>query len=213
MELALRQEAGVATQDDAAFEAAASSDAYLPRFQLMTSSSEKCKRGEFPINHYAIVEGQTFTDLDKEVDVLVLSWHPKALDMSGDAIVASYDTTSDLYKDIQTKSGVKDSKCMFGPEYLLYIPSVGKYATFFLGSKSARKEARSIQALLENAATIKSKLIEWKTYSWQAPVIIGCSTEFEIPPREDLVAKVKQFHDSENVPEPELAPEDEGRVR
>lgn len=30
---------------------------FLARLQLMTANADKCKKGEFPVNHYAVVEG------------------------------------------------------------------------------------------------------------------------------------------------------------
>lgn len=209
--LALRQECGLVKSDEQ-FEAAVAGGAYLPSLRLMTSSSDKCKSGDFPINRYAIIEGGNYIECDKEVDVLVLDWHPKALDMSvAGEVTAAYDTETELFKDIQTRSDIPNSKCMFGPEYLVYIPSKGKYATFHLGSKSSRREARSMQSLLEKAATLKSKLIETPKFKWQSPVVTACSTPFPIPPREELIEKIKQFRDSEK--QPELAPQEQGDVR
>ena len=212
MELALRQEAGLA-KPDSDF-AAVSGDNYLPRIQLMTSSSDKCKRGEFPINHYALISGQNYTDLSKEADVMVLSWHAKAMDMSGDEILVSFDPATELFKDIQHKADhTKDSGCMYGPEYLVYVPSLTKYASFFMGSKSARRESNNMHAQLELPATLKSQLVEWKTYSWQAPIVTSCSTKFDIPARESLIAAIKSFHADESRPAPEMAPEENQRAR
>ena len=64
---------------DEAFDASTKSGNYLARMQLMTANSEKCKGGDFPINHYALVTGSNMVDIGKDVDVLVISWRPKAI--------------------------------------------------------------------------------------------------------------------------------------
>lgn len=179
--------------DEKMFEMTTSSGAFLPRVQLMTSSSEKCKAGEFPINNFAFIAGQNYKDLGKEVDVLVIHWRPKAVDMSGEVILSSYDGNSDLFQKIMTKADVKDSKCMFGPEFLIYVPGERKFATFFMGSKSARKEAPGIKALLKNACTLKNKKIEWKTYTWFAPFGVPCNTPFELPTNEAIMEELNKF--------------------
>jgi len=204
-------ELGIAKQDDLA--AVVDSGDYLPRVQLMSAASQLCKTGEFPINSYAFVQGQDYFDLGKEADVLVIHWRSKAIDMSGDEIISSYDAESELFKSIQTKSGGKDSGCMYGPEYLVYVPKNKQFATFFLGSKSARREARSMHQRLSKAATLKSALIETKSFSWQAPKITPCSASFEIPGIELIKPQLEKFNGEKgsNVEAPaEVA---EGRAR
>jgi hypothetical protein len=209
--LALRQEAGL-VRSDKEFESAVAGGSYLPNLRLMTSSSNKCKSGDFPVNRYALIEGGNYIDLGKEVDVLVLDWHPKALDMSvAGEVTSAYDVDSDLFKSIQAKSELKDSGCAFGPEYLCYIPAVKKYGTFHLNSKSSRREARAMHAQLERAATLKSKLIEGAKHKWQSAVVTACSSEFPIPERQEMLDKIKMFRDSEK--QPELAPVDNEAVR
>lgn len=189
------------------------SNSFLPRVQLMSSSADKCKKGEFSVNHYAFVQGQDFIDLGKEVDILVIHYRAKALDMSGDDIISSYDAESDVFKKIQTDSTKKDSGCMYGPEYLIYVPSQKKFATFFLGSKSARKEARTVQQRLGKAATLKSALVEWKSFSWQVPKCTPCSATFEIPSVDLIKPEVEKFDNPEasNVETADEAPQ--GRAR
>ena len=46
---------GVQKYDDDTFKEVVTSGGYLARLQLMTSQSNKCKSGDFPINHYALV--------------------------------------------------------------------------------------------------------------------------------------------------------------
>lgn len=171
------------------------SSTYTPRLQLMTANSGKCKSGEFPINHYALIQDQKFNDLGEAVDIAVIAWRPKAIDMSDtDTIMTVHDVKDPEFKRIQEQSAVKESGCMFGAEYLVYIPEVAAFATFFMGSKSARRESPALKALLYKAATLKSHLIETKKYAWQTPLIVACSSPMETPPEAQLRTEVERFN-------------------
>jgi len=184
---------GLAKYDDSVFKETTKSGDYLPRLQLMTSASDKCKSGEFPINHYALIRDQNYDDVGEAVDLLVVTWRPKALEI-GDEVISVFDPESPEFKRIQEKSGEKDSGCMYGPEYLVYLPSAKVFATFFCGSKSARREAPTIQNKLGKPATLKAKKIETKKYTWYAPSCTACSTPFETPDIEDLKKAVEKFN-------------------
>ena len=191
-------DAALSKYDDAAFSSATKSGEWLPRLQLMTSSAEKCKRAEFPTNHYALVDGSNFIDIGTTVDVLVITWRPKAIEM-GDEVITVYDPSNPEFARIQELSDVKDSGCMFGVEFLLWVASQGRFATFFMGSKSARRESANVKALMKKAATLKSSLIETKKYSWQSPCVSPCSTPFDPPNLDALMVEVKKFNNPESV--------------
>jgi len=199
------------TEDDKMFQAATGGGDYLPRLQLMTSASEVCKKGEFPINHFAIVRDQNYHDVGESLDLLVIAWRPKAMEMD-EEVITSFDPTTELFQDIQARSSQADSGCMFGPEFLCYAPDHDVYTTFFMGSKSLRREAPNMKARLQKAATLKPKLIETKKYSWYSTIVTACSTPFDVPPNEDILAQVEKF---KNPPEPEIekAADDSGDDR
>lgn len=178
--------------DIEAFAKTVQSGDYLPRLQLMSSNSDKCKTGDFPINHYAMVRDQTFIDLGNDVDVLVIAWRPKALEI-GEELVTSFDQESKTFKDIEERSATPNSGCMYGPEFLMWIPAQSAFATFFMGSKSSRKEAPNVHAKLQNSGTLSSKLVETKRYKWQTPIMKGCSTPFNMPDQEAMQAEVDKF--------------------
>jgi len=189
-----------AVMQDEAFKSL-QSGTYLSRLQLMTSNSKQCKAGAFPVNHYATISQGNYKDVGKELDALVITWHPKAIEMGDEAVVSTFDSESDLFKDIQERSEVADSGCMWGFEYLLYLPDTQEFTTFFFGSKSARREAPNMQAQLQKAATISSKLIETKKYSWQAPKITACSTPFDLPTQEEIAENIEKFNKEPEAPE------------
>ena len=187
---------------------------WLPRLQLMTSNSKECKGGQFPINHYALVRDQNFKDLGKAVDILIIEWRPKAMEIDEQVYVV-YDPDHADFKRIQEQSNVKDSGCMYGPEFLVWIPDIEEFATFFMGSKSSRREAASVRTLLRNAGTLKSKEISTQKYTWWSPIIEKCTSSFDPPAQEEILEQHAKFT---NPPEPgiEMAPEEKpegGRAR
>lgn len=178
--------------DDDAFADATKTGEYLPRLQLMTSNSDMCKSGEFPINHYALVDGQKFADLGAEVNVLLIAWRPKALQM-GEEIISVFDNKDPEFARIRELSAEKDSMAMYGPEFLVWVPDAQKFATFFMGSKSLRREASSARDLLENAATLKAQKISNAKYTWFSAKVERCTTLFDLPNQESLDEEYNKF--------------------
>jgi hypothetical protein len=192
---------------DEDFQKVVTSGSYLPRLQLMTANSEPCKTGEFPINHYALVRDKVYQDLGLTVDILLIAWRPKSLDMGGEIVIAEYNPESDPFKAIVEKAEIKDSGCMYGPEYLVWIPSTKSFALFFMGSKSARRESPNLNSRLLKASTLKSKKIETTSYTWYCPQVTPCRTPFEIPDQEDVKEQVQKFN---NPPQQEIQKVEDG---
>lgn len=187
---------------------------WLPRLQLMTANSTKCKSGEFPMNHWALIVGTTYADLGKEPDLLVLGYRFKALDTSGENIISNYDPQSvEWAKIVDLADNTKDSGCMYGPEFLVYIPSQKKFASFLMGSKSARREAPDVRARVGKAATLSCRLAEKGKNSWMVPICKQCSTPFDLPDIAEVQDQIMKF---KNPPAQEIesAPADtSGRER
>lgn len=185
---------------------------YLPRLQLMTSASAKVKDGDFPTNHYALVLDQDYTDLGKQVDVLILAWRPKAMDL-GATIVTSFDPKDPGFLDIQKRSSQPNSNCMWGYEYLTWVPAAKAFATYFLGSKTARREAKKMKARLGAAATLGSTKIDNGKNVWFGPTTSDCSTPFDMPNRDETFKQIEEFNNPK-AQGPELATDDdEGDAR
>lgn len=198
-------ELGIQKYDDSMFDKVAANK-YLARIQFMSSASEPCKDGSFPVNHYALYKSKTPIDLTAEVTVLVVSWRPKALRM-GDSVLAYYDVENEEFKKIVEESANQDSGCMYGPEFLCYIPSLKEFATFFMGSKSARNESPNMKALIGKGAILRSQKLQNKKYTWQSPQVVGCSTPFELPAIEEIKKIAEQFS---NPPTNEVETVEEG---
>jgi len=191
----------------------ASGTAYLMRLQLFGSKSDACAEGKINMGHWGLVDDDTIIDLGKEVDLIILAYRAKALQIDKDGIITDHDARSETFAAIREQSFVKDSGCMFGPEFLVYIPSNETFATYFASSKTARREAKStMAALIGSAATFKCKLIDPPSskYKWHGPVVLPCSTPIELPDMEIITEAIEKF---KNPPanEVEIADDDDNK--
>jgi len=181
---------------------------FMPRIQLMGASNPEVKSGKFKgMNHMAMVEGDTFTDLGEGVDVLVLAVRPLAIDKNGtlangetgtvfcnDAKLDGKGEPTGLYAEIMKKSMVPNSGAFYGPEFLLYVPKVKKYVTFLMGSRTARNDAHTLVSRLGKAVTVRGHEIPNKKFgNYYSPEGVPCSTVFELPPTEELLSQVEKF--------------------
>lgn len=197
-------------------EIAKSSD-FIGRLQLYTKG-KAVNRGLVRPGHYGIPEGKDVVDLGDSINLIVLARRPKALDMSdSDAIIAVYDAKSDEFKRIQATAAQKDSHCMYGPSFLVYEESTGRFLEFFCGTKSTRAEAKrifpflpltqgAIDALAERGEDVsnleargplplvlKSKLVEKGSYSWHVPVAQKGDPLSKTPPADAVVREIQKF--------------------
>ena len=137
------------------------------------------------------------------MDLLPLARRPKAIDMSDmEALVISYDMESEEFKRIAEKSKESESHCQYGPSFLVYERSTGRFLEFFCGNKSSRIESKKLfpflpltQADIDAKAaagnevgdlephgpipvTLKVKVAENNKGVWHVPVVVKCSTPF-----------------------------------
>lgn len=169
---------------------------FLPRLQLFTANSNDVKRGKINLAHYGTIAGKekTLTDLGKNVLLVPIAWRPKALNTKADPVMAFHNPMSKEFKDFKAAAD-KDANSgyMYGPEFLVYIPDkaggeapIG-FATFFMGSKSARNESAKLRALLPvggsplRPAMCTAQFIETKEYSWHAPQVMPSSQSVAFP--------------------------------
>lgn len=199
------------------FESLTKGSDFTQRIQLYTKG-RMIDKGVIGSGRYGVPGGEDEVfDLGDEVDVIPFSWRPKALDTSDrDAIIEVYDTGSEEFQRIQTAAGEKDSGCMYGPTFLVFERSTGKFYELFCGNASGRISSRSIMPycpLSDAAATTQTeqtgKLVEShgpemctlgvkytqkKTYGWHVIVVHRCSTPFDnLPPNEVILEEVNKF--------------------
>lgn len=188
---------GMQKYTDKTFDEVASSTKFLPRLQLFSSNSAEVKEDRIRQGRYGLVtmKGQPVIDLTDTVDVLVCVWRPKALDMSDlNNVISIFDVTNPMFVKIAGQADDTDSGCMFGIEFLVWVPSVQKFATFFCGSKTARREAINIKGMTGQKVTLKSHLIKKGKHSWHGPRVFECSTPFDMPEVGELRERVNEFN-------------------
>lgn len=170
---------------------------FLPRLQLSGATSDLAKEGKVPIGTYTLVETkEKYTDLGKQINVFILGLRLKALEISktGDGISSFYDPKSDDFKRIANASQDRDSGCLAGPEFLVYIPSQKRFATFFMASKSMRNEAPSVKALLGKAATLQVAMAEnKKKQKWHVPKTLPCTIPLDPPDQTEFASVSNKF--------------------
>lgn len=197
--------------DNAAFNELSAAGGFLPRVMLMTANSMLVQEGKINQGHYGLVKSKdSCEDLTKEVTCLALAWRPKAMEIVEGEITTIYDHKSAEFDRIAKASVTPDSGCMYGPEFLLWLPSAKCFATYYASSKTARREAPNLFNLIGKPALLKSHLIKGKKFNWFGPVVTSCSVPFSYPSDEDIVENVKRFN---NVPDTEVVPETDDRPR
>lgn len=197
--------------DDKAFDIVATGANFLPRVMLMGSNSTAVKEGKINQGRYALVRSKdSLEDLSPELPVLVLGWRPKAMQIGDDSVISIFNPKSTEFLRIATKadSGEQDTGCMYGPEFLVWVPATKSFATFFMSSKTARREAPQMKALMGKGALLKCQLIKAGKFAWHGPVVTMYSAPFTALPEMDAISdQVAKFN---NPPEEETEAVPEG---
>lgn len=186
----------VTVHSDKDFAEIAGGSDFFARVQLMSFQSkmvqeEKVKAGEFIF----VKMKDQFTKLGTAFDCLIIAWHPKALRVSGEEVMANYDLKSEEFAKIRAEATANPAGgCMYGPEFLLWLPAQNDFATYHMSNATARREAANVLPLLYKAASISSKLIVTKKYRWHGPVATECSSfTAELPPQDVIQEKANKF--------------------
>jgi hypothetical protein len=181
--------------NDETFKSLVKSAGFPPRLQLFGGNSDMVKEGKIPIAHYGLVTGKDdIKDLGDEVDLIPVRMRFKAVRIGGEEGAVNYfDPKSEEFKKIVSDSETQNSGCMYGPEFLVWLPDDQKFATYFLNSASARREAPALRGLINQAATLKAKLVKTKKYKWHAPQVVACSTPLDAPSEAELIEEVTRF--------------------
>ena len=209
---------------------------FLARLQLYTKG-KAIDKGLIKPGHYGVpVSEEEITDLGESIDLLVYARRPKAIDMNDkEAIIVVHDHTSPEFQRIAALSLEKESHCMYGPSFLVFERSTGRFYEFFCGSKSTRTEAKKIYPFMPVSKTdiearnltdvdphgplpmtLKSRYVEKGSFSWHVPVVQKCSTPFKSEPAGEVVikeiGKFLTFKDEEQV-EKVQEPEGSGKKK
>ena len=219
---------------DAGFDELAKGNDFLARLQLCSKDKYVQKELIGP-GHWGVPEGdEEITDLGKTVDLVPFARRAKAVDLNDkDAIITNFDMESDEFKRIAAKSLEQNSKCMYGPSFLVFERSTGRFLEWFCGSKSTRSEAKKIYPYLPLTEqdiearqmqgvephgplpfTMKIKLVERRSFRWHAPIVVKCSTPFtNVPGRDAIVREMERFLNPPDTGVEKVDEEEAGRRR
>lgn len=166
----------------------ASATSYFPRVKLCQGGAKEVAKKKVKAggNYALVITKDNVIDLGDEVEILVCAVRSKALETANDAIITIYEKDDPEFLRIQGQSSVKDSGCMFGPEYLIYLPREKTFATFFMSSPTARGEAGAVHSRRGKAALLTSQYIEKPKFSWWGPLCGDLTTPIELPPADEI---------------------------
>ena len=194
------------------------SSTFLPRIQLFGANSEAVKEEKIGQGRFGLVRSKDdIEDLSKVIACLPLAWRLKAMQIADGEVVSIYDHNKDEFKRIQSESEEQDSGCMYGVEFLLWLPETSEYATYFLSSKSSRREAKPLRGLIGKGASIECNLVKTKKYSWHAPKVVSNSTPIgNLPETDQMKVELQRFNnpsasDAEGVTAEETAATSDAR--
>lgn len=198
-ELAIPQESQVAKYvNDDNFDKLVTT--YLPRLQLYDSNSNAVKQGTIQIGTYGLATANNITSLGKEAKLFVCSMRFKAMDLNG-GVKSFYNPDHKEFLRIKKTSEGQNTGCLCGPEFLVFLPDINKFATFFMSSKTMRREAPNVRALIGKGCLLRTRLIEKKPYTWFGPIATPYTSPMKLPDAINLQAELDGFN---NPPEEEI---------
>lgn len=185
-------------------------------------------QGKATPGNYYVVDGETVDKLGDEIDLIPLAMVHKALDVSGEEIVEAFGQENPEYQRIAEESTTPDSGCMYGPCFLVFERSTGKFYEHFFNNASGRIAAPELVNLLpvtdadvaaaEEAgielkkqppipARLSVKLVQKGRKSWHVPVVEKSDAQFDtLPSGDEVLRQVNKFYK-------QIVTEDEGRDR
>lgn len=203
-----------------------SSTSFLPRLQVNGSSTELVKKGLMPVGTFGLVwTKEKYLDLGKEVVFMCLSLRSKALfiDPTGKSNpVSYYDTSSEDFARVMAKADMGGMNGnMYGPEFLVWLPNQGEFATFYYSSKTSRNVGPATIQLMRKdknnpksgltAAAIRAKMkfIEGKDFTWWGHEVYPETSALPQPPPDFMDRMMKELKRFNNPPkvEVEMAPD------
>lgn len=165
---------------------------FLPRVNLYSSRSKVCEKGLFKANHWGVVTGKDkLQDLGENMICVPIAHRPMALDLRDKKAVAYFDPSSPKFVECKDESQKKDSKCMAGIQFLLYVQNFG-LATYYCASKSAKMLAPQIRKLYNQFVSFGSHTVESGEYVFRAPTITVSNVHFDLPV-EEILKKRDEF--------------------
>lgn len=221
-ELALQQENALATllggqntvskyHDEGKKVIGAAGSKYLPYIGLQ--QKKKKVNGETVADEgdFVLSFGKDdLTPLGTEFVCLALSYRPKAMCFNGDKPTAIYDPSNDEFTEFVAAADDKIQGYGYGDEVLMWLPEVGKFATYFFSNATGRRESPNITDVIDSGkplvCKLQSKYIESGKNAWYGPKVMGHEFEIQLPSPEQTQTVVARFVDP---PVEETADEEE----
>jgi hypothetical protein len=212
---------GIATADQlgGAMETLTKTSDFLPQMRVYGSEAAVVKEGKFPLGHLGLYfAANNIVDLGTQIDCLVIAARPRASIVTGDQPISYYKFDSPEFQDTLTRAKLKQRDTGYKPgylaglEYLLWLPSVGKYTLFLMGNTTLRRESTNLKALLGKGATIQMKYIKTTQHSWHGVQVFPCTTPMQLPDIESLQDEVAKFNNPKES-QVELADDTQGSDR
>ena len=171
------------------------SEEYLSRLKLCQGGAKEVNQKKVACGgNYALIHSKDkIDDAGTDVEIILAASRAKAL-RTGEKILQYFDPDSAEFKDIEAEAAIKDSGCMYGPEFLIWIPAQQKFVTLFLCNPTGRRASKSFFKAMGKGAILGSILIDNGDYQWFGPTIEESSTPIEdIPDAETLTSAVEKF--------------------
>lgn len=202
--LALPDNMPIAVYDENTLSDLSKTGDWLPRIVVTTSNSDLVQMQKLPMGRVASIDNKdAFKDLGTSVDLILCAWRPRALRLPvGLNPISYFDPKDPEFIKTQQESFVKDSRCIYGPEFLVWIPAETRFGLFHLSSKSSRKEGQKALIIMKGedgklrpgAATVKPKFIQTPKFKWWSPELLPCSTPLSpLPEAEKFAEELTKF--------------------
>lgn len=184
--------------DDQTLNDIAKSANWLPRMQLMQSGTKLVKQKKAEQGTLCIVKNKdSVINLGEMVDLWVISWRPCAVRVADDDVVSFYNPKDPEFLSIVDEAKAdSQSGCMYGPQFLVFVPAHEIYCGFHCNNPTLRNVAEEIAGLCRKGpakATFESHLIEGKKYSWFGVKANPCSAMLTAPEPEMLMSQASEF--------------------
>lgn len=154
-------------------------------------------------NFYFVVKKDQEIDLGREFDAFLIEGRPCAIDFSNQkaGVLNYYDPSSPDFQRVKGLAAVKDSGCMAGPQLLLWIPKIKKFASYLLANATGKQQAGIAMDMRGQWVTFKYGVGRNNKGVWAAFNIIPCALPGEKPDEEAFNAQLHDFLNPKSGPE------------
>ncbi len=192
---AMQEQLGIVPVDDKAL--AGLSGDFLPRVMVMQGLSRPVIAEKIKAGNFGLVEGdkENPKDLGEVFDAFVIHVRAKAMYVEGETIVDDvYDHTDPVFERIRNATKAEGEANMYGAEFLIYLLKEKKFATFFYGNPTLRREIGTTKGMVGKPVTFLKKKISAKGKTWYGLTTTACvSTYADGPTNDALKAEIERF--------------------